>query len=144
MSENVKGIGRTGYGAEMQQLALYLFKRSGAVMTNEVASAFAEDLRFEIQGDVGALPWIGQKTGRQAMTDFLRDLRALTDPLSFEVYDILASDTRAVVLGSLRSRITATGKITASQFALVFTVADGAIVRFQMLEDSYDVSRAAR
>ncbi|MGW8135984.1 nuclear transport factor 2 family protein [Sphingomonas zeae] len=112
--------------------------------TNEVARAFAEDLRFEIQGDVGALPWIGQKTGRQAMADFLRDLRALTDPLSFEVYDILASDTRAVVLGSLRSRITATGKITASQFALVFTVADGAIVRFQMLEDSYDVSRAAR
>lgn len=111
---------------------------------NDIASAFAENLRFEIQGDVGALPWIGRKTGRQAIADFLRDQRTLTEPMAFEVEDILASDTRAVILGSLRSRIVATGKTTESQFALVLTIADGVIVRFQMLEDSYDVSRAAR
>lgn len=110
----------------------------------DIASAFAEDLRFEIQGDVGALPWIGRTTGRQAIADFLRDQRTLTEPMAFEVEDILASDTRAVILGSLRSRIVATGKTTESQFALVLTIADGVIVRFQMLEDSYDVSRAAR
>lgn len=111
---------------------------------NDIASAFAENLRFEIQGDVGALPWIGRKTGRQAIAEFLHDQRTLTEPMAFEVEDILASDTRAVILGSLRSRIVATGKTTESQFALVLTIADGVIVRFQMLEDSYDVSRAAR
>src|SRR6266436_7311223 len=31
-----------------------------------LAAMFAEDLRFEIQGDDGVLPWIGHKNGRQA------------------------------------------------------------------------------
>src|SRR5580698_7675731 len=56
-----------------------------------LAVMFAEDLRFEIQGDEGVLPWIGHKTGRQAAADFFRDIRMLTEPVQFEVEDILAS-----------------------------------------------------
>lgn len=110
----------------------------------EIAAPFAEDLSFEIQGDDGVLPWIGRKVGRQAMSDFLRDLRDMTEPLAFEVEDILVSETRAAIVGSLRSRIKATGRTTASQFALVLTIADGIVTRFQMLEDSFDLSKAAR
>ena len=110
----------------------------------EIAAAFAKDLVFEVQGDNGVLPWVGRKTGRQAMADFVRDQRSLMEPLAFEVEEVLASESRAIVIGSLRSRITATGRITASQFALVLTIADDVVTRFQMLEDSYDVSKAAR
>jgi hypothetical protein len=35
-----------------------------------LAAMFAEDLRFEIQGDDGVLPWIGHKAGRQAAANF--------------------------------------------------------------------------
>src|SRR6266404_4892205 len=45
-----------------------------------LAAMFAEDLRFEIQGDEGVLPWIGHKTGRQAAADFFREIRVLTEP----------------------------------------------------------------
>ena len=44
----------------------------------EIAALFDANLRFEIQGDDGVLPWIGRKTGRQAVADFIRDNRALT------------------------------------------------------------------
>ena len=54
----------------------------------QIAAGFAENLSFEIQGDDGVLPWIGRKVGRQAMADFMRDL---TEPLAFEVEDILAA-----------------------------------------------------
>ena len=37
-----------------------------------------------------------------------------------------------------------TGKIIKTDFAIVLTVANGEIVRFQMLEDSFAVSKAAR
>lgn len=111
---------------------------------DEIAMAFAEDLVFEVQGDDGVLPWVGRKTGRGAIADFVRDQRALIEPLAFEVEDVLASEQRSVVIGSLRSRIKATGRVTASQFALVLTITDGIVTRFQMLEDSYDVSKAAR
>src|SRR5271163_3021412 len=88
----------------------------------EIAALFDADLVFEIQGDDGVLPWIGRRTGRQAITDFVRDIRALTEPVTFDVEDILASDSRAAIIGSLQTRIKATGKITASQFAIILTI----------------------
>jgi uncharacterized protein len=110
----------------------------------EIAALFDADLVFEIQGDDGALPWIGRKTGRQAVADFIRDTRALTEPVTFDVEDILASDSRAAIVGALKTRIKATGRITATQFAIILTVAGDVVTRFQMLEDSFDVSKAAR
>jgi len=110
----------------------------------EIAALFGADLVFEIQGDNGVLPWIGRKTGRQAIVDFIRDIRALTAPIAFEVDDILASNSRAAIIGALQTRIKATDKITATQFAIILTITGDVVTRFQMLEDSFDVSKAAR
>jgi uncharacterized protein len=110
----------------------------------EIAALFDADLVFDIQGDDGVLPWIGHRTGRQAIADFILDIRTLTEPISFEVDDILASDSRAAIIGALQTRIKATGKTTATQFAIILTVTNDVVTRFQMLEDSFDVSKAAR
>jgi ketosteroid isomerase-like protein len=110
----------------------------------EIAALFDANLVFEIQGDDGVLPWIGHRNGRQAIADFIRDMRTLTEPVTFDVEDILASDSRAAIIGSLQTRIKATGKITATQFAIILTIIGGVVTRFQMLEDSFDVSKAAR
>ena len=109
-----------------------------------LGAMFAEDLRFEIQGDEGVLPWIGHKTGRQAAADFFRDIRMLTEPVQFEVEDILASANRAAIVGHLATRIKSSGKIVNTQFAIVLTISGDKITRFQMLEDSFDLSRAVR
>jgi len=109
----------------------------------EIAALFAADLVFEIQGDDGVLPWIGRKTGRQAIADLIRDIRALTESISFEVEDILASESRAAIIGALQTRIKGTGKITATQFAIILTITGDIVTRFQMLEDSFNVSKAA-
>jgi uncharacterized protein len=110
----------------------------------EIARLFAANLVFEIQGDDGVLPWIGRRTGREAIADFIRDIRALTEPVTFDVEDILASDSRAAIIGALQTRIKATGKVTGTQFAIILTIAGDIVTRFQMLEDSFDVSKAAR
>jgi ketosteroid isomerase-like protein len=109
-----------------------------------LAAMFAETLRFEIQGDDGVLPWIGHKTGRQAAADFFRDIRMLTEPVKFEVEDILASANRAAIVGDLATRINSSGKIVNTQFAVVLTISGDEITRFQMLEDSFDLSRTVR
>jgi ketosteroid isomerase-like protein len=88
----------------------------------EIAMLFGADLVFEIQGDDGVLPWIGRRAGRHAIADFFRDIRVLTEPVSFDVEDILASDRRAAIIGALQTRIKATGKITATQFAIILTI----------------------
>jgi hypothetical protein len=69
------------------------------------------------------LPWIGRKTGRQAIADFIRDICTLTEPVIFDVADILASDSRV---------------------AIILTITGDVATRFQMLEDSFDISKAAR
>jgi uncharacterized protein len=111
---------------------------------SEIAALFGADLLFEIQGDDGVLPSIGRKTGRQAVADFIRDIRALTEPVAFDAEDILASDSRAAIIGALQTRIKATGRITPTQFAIILTITGDVVTRFQMLEDSFDVSKAAR
>jgi ketosteroid isomerase-like protein len=110
----------------------------------EIAKLFSENMEWENAGDTGALPWIGKKSGRIAIIDFINDSRAMMDRISFDVRDILATDDRAVVLGSLASKLKRTGKIMKTDFAIVLTVAKGEIVRFQMLEDSFAVSKVAR
>ena len=60
------------------------------------------------------------------------------------MHDIFAGNDREVILGSLASRLKKTGKTIETDFAIVLTVANGKIIRFQMLEDSFAVSRAAR
>ena len=116
---------------------------SGAEPT-EIAKLFSETLEWEIAGDTGVLPWIGRKSGRAAITDFVRDSRAMLERLSFEVHDTLAGEDRAVILGSLASKLKRNGKVMTTDFAIVLTVANGEIVRFQMLEDSFAVSKVAR
>jgi hypothetical protein len=107
-----------------------------------LGAMFDEDLRFEIQGDDGVLPWIGHKVGRQAATEFFRDMRALTEPIKFEVEDVLGSADRAVIIGELETRIKSSAKTVNTQFAIVLTISGEKIKRFQMLEDSFDLSRA--
>jgi len=126
-------------------LAQEFLRRMGSgVEPSEIAKLFSETLEWDIAGDTGALPWIGHKSGRAAITDFVRDSRAMIERISFEVHDILASDNRAAILGSLTSKLKRNGNVVTTDFAIVLTVANGEIVRFQMLEDSFAVSQMAR
>jgi ketosteroid isomerase-like protein len=62
----------------------------------------------------------------------------------FDIQEILVSDDRAVIVGELASTINATGKLVESDFALILTVSDGEISRFNLIEDSFAVSQAER
>ena len=111
---------------------------------DEIAALFSASVQFEVPGDVGALPWIGRRTGRSAVSDFIRGTRRLLERVRFDVEGILTNEDRAVILGDLASKVIATGKAIESPFALILQISDGKITRFQMLEDTFAVSRAAR
>lgn len=87
-----------------------------------IATLFGEDVVFEIPGDTGVLPWIGRETGREAVADFIRGLRSMTEPVKFDVHEIMASDARAAIIGEMATRIKATGKVIESPFAIILTV----------------------
>ena len=120
-----------------------LAKLGSGAAPDQVAALVSEDVVFEVPGDATAFPWIGAKAGRQAFAEFVRDQRELLIPNTFRVDDILVSDTRAVILGELSGTVKKSGKTVATYFAIILTIADGQVRRFQMLEDSFGVSKAA-
>ena len=124
----------------VKELQTRLFQSS----PEKVGELFSPDLEWEIAGDVGALPWIGRKQGRQAAVEFVRDTREMLERLKFEAQAVLTDDERAVIIGALASRVKATGRVVETSFALILTIAGGEITRFQMLEDSFATSKAAR
>lgn len=131
-------------GQNNLEFAQNFLQKLGAGDSQALAHLFAEDARWEIAGDEGALPWLGKKTGREAIVDFVRDTAALITSESLNVHDILANEHRALILGDLASVVKATGKRIETSFVLVLEVDDGLITSFRMLEDSFTVSQAAR
>ena len=57
---------------------------------------------------------------------------------------IAADGDRAVALEQLASRVTSTNRLIESDFAIAFTVREGAIVSYLLLEDSFAVAEAAQ
>ncbi|WP_144109514.1 nuclear transport factor 2 family protein [Paraburkholderia sp. BCC1886] len=122
----------------------FLAKLGSGASAADIAALCSADLEWSIPGDDGALPWVGHKVGREAMHDFIRDTATMIERESLEIHDLLASEERAVILGHLKTRIVATGKLIDGAFAIVLKFREGKIASFTMLEDSFAVSAAAR
>lgn len=128
-----------------QQLAKRLLETLGAgASASVIAALFTPDLEWNIPGQTGALPWIGKKTGRDAIIEFVRDTQTMIQREQLDIQDILANDERAIILGHLQTRITSTGKLIDSAFAIVLKFSGDLISHFLMLEDSYATSIAAK
>lgn len=122
----------------------FLQKIGSGASGDELAALCAPEFEWNIPGDTGVLPWIGRKTGRQAMSDFVRDTQGMIERVSLDIQDVMASNERAVILGHLQTRINATGKLIDSAFAIVLSFSGTQISSFLMLEDSFATSLAAR
>ena len=110
----------------------------------KIASMFSEDVAFEIPGDTGVLPWVGRYRGRPAVVEFVTSLRRLTTPLWFNVKDVLANETRAVVVVDLATKLNGTSETIETEACIVMEIREGLIHRYLMTEDSFEVSRKAR
>lgn len=111
----------------------------------ELAGRFHEDVDWYIQGDTETVPWIGRKKGRAGVAEHFTQLGEGVRPEGFEIDTVLSDGNRAVVLGTFRTRVAATGKLIDSEYAFDVAVDDaGLFTRYHMLEDSYAVSQAAR
>jgi hypothetical protein len=121
-----------------------LVKMAEGAPPEQIAELFSVDVKFEIAGEIGLLPWLGSGTGRDSIIGFIRDTRRLIERVRFEIHEILASESRAVVVGELASKINATGKIFASAFAIILVISNDQVTGFTLLEDSFGLSIAAR
>ncbi|WP_202901336.1 nuclear transport factor 2 family protein [Chania multitudinisentens] len=107
-----------------------------------ILELFAEDVEWDIPGNLETVPWIGPRYDRKAVGAFHTELTAQIAPERFEIQRILADDETAVAFGELTSQVKATGRVIESPFAFILTSKEGKIVRYRMLEDSHAVAMA--
>lgn len=109
----------------------------------EISQHFAEDVSMEIPGDETVMPWIGYHKGRAAIEKFVTDLRTLLQSNWRRVDDILANDTRAVIIGANSATFPKQQQSIETFSVIVLTINDGLVTRFQMFEDTLAGSRIA-
>ncbi|GAB3482183.1 nuclear transport factor 2 family protein [Amycolatopsis cihanbeyliensis] len=120
------------------------FFREMATTGGDPAAYFAGTVHWDIPGATGIVPWIGPRTGKAQVAEFFARFGDYLERDRFEVRRIIADGPHAVVIGELRSRVRATGRIIESPFAVDITVQDGLITRYVMFEDSWRVAEATR
>jgi len=90
-----------------------------------------------------ALPYTGTFRSKAAVAKWFASIPEVDEVLAFEPREFIASGDKVAVLGWERSRTRPGGKVFESEWAHVFTVRDGRIVRFWGMYDN-EASVAAR
>jgi uncharacterized protein len=78
----------------------------------------------------------GRRRGREAVKEFFSTVAEDYDVLRFEPREYIAEGDKVVVVGNYAWRVRATGKEFSSDFAQVYTVREGKIVKFDEFMDT--------
>ena len=111
----------------------YAAFQSGDVET--LMGQFADDVSWNLPV-IENVRISGSRTGKANVGNFFSMLGEDMEPLLFEPTRLVAEGDLVVALGRYRWRVKATGREIASEFAHVFTVTNGRIVRFQEFMDT--------
>ena len=98
-------------------------------------SLFSEEITWELP-EMEGISYGGKRAGLEEVVEFFAMLGMSQEPLRFEPRDFIAQDNRVVCLGSYDWRVRETNREFSSDFAHVFTIAEGKIVAFSEFMDT--------
>jgi len=102
-----------------------------------------DDVDWHIKGP-SEVPFFGPRRGHDGVLDFFGKVGTAVEFEHLAPEGFFASGDRVVVLGSERGRVRATGKEFVNEWAMVFTLRGGKIVKFRSHEDTAAVAEAFR
>jgi uncharacterized protein len=97
--------------------------------------AVADDVDWQWLGPTG-LPYAGLRRGRTEVAQFFSAIDQAIEVQQFEPREFIAQNDRVVVLGHERSRVRSTGRTFEQEWAHVYSLRDGKVVRFRGYEDT--------
>jgi len=108
-----------------------------------IARYLAEDVDFYIAASP-YMPWTGKKNSRNEVIVALRQLTSAhnTAEDDFEMDHIFIDGKEAAVFGKAGRTVIETGKKFKEPFCMRFTIENGLITKFLMLEDSRQIEKA--
>jgi len=107
-----------------------------------ITGLFAENVDWYIPGDQHVAPWLGKRNTKAEIRAFYELLWSQTEPISANIDHIFTDNNRVVIAGDFATKMLKTGIVCESLFFIHFTVEDGLITRYRLLEDSLAVVQA--
>ena len=103
----------------------------------------SDDIVWEpVQGTASHVPFSGKRQGKPAVAEFFQLVATHDDFTQFEPREFVAQGDVVVAVGHYRSITKPSGKTFDADFAMVFTLKDGKLVRFREFTDSAAVNAA--
>jgi hypothetical protein len=106
-----------------------------------VLAHLADDIEWRIAGP-SELPFAGLHRGRDEVARFFETFGRSAEFEVFEPQEYFSKGDKVVVLGHERQRVTATGQVVETEWAMVFTLSAGKIARFHNFVDTHAVAAA--
>jgi uncharacterized protein len=99
-----------------------------------VLSRFADSFEFTVPG-APEVPYARTSRNREELTEFFQGLDANVQITVFEPREYFASGDRVVALGHYEGEVKRTGHRFATPWAMVWTIQDGKVTRFEEMSD---------
>lgn len=115
--------------------------QSGDIPT--LISTLDDDVTFHTRGP-SIIPTAGTFRGHEGVANYFKKLAESEDVLAFEPRMYLAEGNTVVALGHYQGRTRATGRPLDFDWAQVFTLRDGRVVRWENFFDTAAVAEAHR
>jgi ketosteroid isomerase-like protein len=110
--------------------------------TQALLANFADDIVWNaVYGTGSHVPTSGERRGKAAVADFFKQVAANVNFSRFDPKEFIATGDKVVALGHYAAT-TPIGKQFDSDFAMVFTLRNGKVVRFQEFCNSAAINAA--
>ncbi len=122
--------------------SLYAAFGRGEIAT--IINAMAPDVDWHVNGRRQDYPLLGHWKGRDEVQKFFRGVAEHEEAKDFSPREFFAAEDHVFVLGHYAWTIRKTGRGVASDWAHVFTINSGKVVKFQEFNDTAQFAEAYR
>ena len=106
-------------------------------------ATMSSDIEWRVP-EIDGVPFAGARRSREQVRKFFADMAKEQEILELELKEFIAQGDKVVVLGHYAWRVISSGRKFAGDWAHVFTVRGGQIVRFQEYTDTAAAAGAYR
>ncbi len=131
-------------GSANVQVVEQLYTAFGGGDVPGILGVLSEDVDWLFVGRPQDVPFAGPRRGHQQMIEFFTIVGQTVEVFEFGPSEIMAFDDKVLVLGHERVRVRATDKIFETDWAHLFTIQDGKIVRLREFYDTATIAAAYR
>jgi ketosteroid isomerase-like protein len=111
---------------------------------DSILALLAEDVDWQYVGQREDIPFAGRWRGRQGMIAFLNNLAESTQAGESDPDEVMVCGEHVLTTGRRRAKVKATGRAFETDWAHLFTVRHGRIVRFREFSDTATIAKAFR